>query len=145
MARIEERVEIKRPVGSVFAYTTDASSWPKWQSVILQAAQTSEGPFGIGTTFEGTNRMMGRTMRWTAMAGEYAPDKNWGKRIVSDGMTIQEHMQFDPTEGGTTLILVYEMTASGFLKLLSPIIVGSMRRETRKSLNNLKRILEAEA
>jgi hypothetical protein len=37
------------------------------------------------------------------------------------------------------------MTASGFLKLLSPIIVGSVRRETRKSLNNLKRILEAEA
>jgi uncharacterized protein YndB with AHSA1/START domain len=145
MARIEERVDIKRPVDRVFAYTTDASSWPRWQSVIVEAAQTSEGPFGTGATFEGTNHMMGRTMRWTAKAGEYEPNRSWGKRIVSDGMTIEEHLKFEPTEGGTSFTLVYDMTASGFLKLLSPVIAGYIRRETKKSLGNLKRILEAEA
>lgn len=41
MTRIEESVEIKLPVDKVFAYTTDAKSWPKWQSIIPEAEQTS--------------------------------------------------------------------------------------------------------
>ena len=39
MARIEESIEIKHPVDKVFAYTTDAKNWPKWQSFIPEAEQ----------------------------------------------------------------------------------------------------------
>jgi hypothetical protein len=35
------------------------------------------------------------------------------------------------------------MKVGGFLKLLSPVMAGSMRKETKKSLGNLKSILEA--
>jgi len=66
MGRIEESVEIKRPVDKVFAYTTDAKSWPKWQSFILEAEQTSQGQIGVGATFKGSNRMMGRRVEWAA-------------------------------------------------------------------------------
>ena len=44
MARIEESVEIKRPPDKVFAYTTDARTWTKWQSTFPEAEQTSQGP-----------------------------------------------------------------------------------------------------
>jgi hypothetical protein len=36
------------------------------------------------------------------------------------------------------------MKAGGFLKLLSPVMAGSMRKETKKSLGSLKRIPEAQ-
>ena len=55
MARIEESVEIKRPADKVFAYTTDAKSWTKWQSTFPEAEQTSQGAVGVGTTFKGTD------------------------------------------------------------------------------------------
>ena len=143
MTRIEESIEIKRPVEKVFAYTTDAKNWAKWQSFILEAEQTSQGPMNVGTTFKGVSRMMGRSMRWTAIATEYESNKKWGKNITCGSLAIEEHVTYNPVEGGTTFTILYDMKVGGFLKLLSPVMAGSMRKETKKSLGNLKSILEA--
>jgi uncharacterized membrane protein len=143
MARIEESIEIKCPVDMVFAYTADAKNWPKWQSFIPEAEQTSQGPMNIGTTFKGVSRMMGRSMRWTAIATEYESNKKWGKNITCGTLAIEEHVTYNPVEGGTTFTILYDMKVGGFLKLLSPVTAGSMRKETKKSLGSLKSILEA--
>ena len=143
MARIEESIEIKRPVDKVFAYTTDAKNWPRWQSFMPEAEQTSQGPVNVGTTFKGVSRMMGRSMKWTAIATEYESDKKWGKKITSGSLAIEEHVTYNPAGGGTIFTIVYDMKAGGFLKLLSPLMAGSMRKETKKSLGNLKSNLEA--
>jgi uncharacterized protein YndB with AHSA1/START domain len=144
MARIEESVQIKCPVGKVFAYTTEAKSWPKWQSFIMEAEQTSQGPMGVGTTFEGTNRMMGRTMKWSAKVTEYEPNRTWAKNITCGSVIIEERMTYDPLEGRIKFTIVYDMKVGGFLKLFSPMVVSSTRKETKKSLSNLKTILEAQ-
>ena len=85
MARIEESVEIKRPVDKVFAFTTDAKSWPKWQSAFSDAEQTSQGPVGVGTTFKATFHMMGLSMKWTAKAMEYELNRKFGKNMTCGG------------------------------------------------------------
>ena len=143
MARIEESIKIKRPVDKVFAYTTDAKNWPRWQSFMPEAEQTSQGTVNVGTTFKGVSRMMGRSMKWTAIATEYESDKKWGKKITSGSLAIEEHVTYNPAGGGTIFTVVYDMKAGGFLKLLSPLMAGSMRKETKKSLGNLKSNLEA--
>ena len=53
MRRIEESIEIKSPVDKVFAYTTDAKNWPKWQSFLPEAQQTSRTVTHIGLTIKG--------------------------------------------------------------------------------------------
>jgi len=143
MARIEESIEIKCPVDKVFAYTTDAKNWPKWLSFMPEAEQTSQGPVNIGTTFKGVSRMMGRSMRWTAIATEYESNKKWGKNITCGSLAIEEHVTYNPVERGTTFTILYDMKVGGFLKLLLPVMAGSMRKETKKSFGNLKSILEA--
>jgi len=145
MARIEESMEIKRPADKVFAYTTEAKSWPKWQSFIMEAEQTSQGEIGVGTTFKGTNRMMGLSMKWAAKVTEYEPNRKWAKSITCGSMIIEEHVTYAPIEGGIEFTIVYDMKVGGFLKLFSPMVVSSMRKETKKSLSNLKSILEAQA
>ena len=143
MAKIEESIEIKRPVDEVFAYTTDAKSWPKWQSMLPEAEQTSPGEVGVGTTFKGVVRLMGLRMKWTATATEYEPDKCWGKTITSGGVVNKERMICEPLEGRTKFTIMYDMNVGGFIKLFSTMIVCSMRRETKKSLGNLRKVLEA--
>lgn len=145
MARIEESVEIKRPADKVFAYTTDAKSWPKWHGTMPEAEQTSQGQVGVGTTFKGKNRMMGQTSKWTAKVTEYDPYKRWGKIIDSGSVIIDDKLIFDPTEGGTRFTMVYDVKVGGFLKLLSPMIINSMRKQLKIDLINLKSILEAQA
>ena len=143
MARIEESIEIKRPVDKVFAYTTDAKNWPKWLSFMPEAEQTSQGPVNIGTTFKGVGRMMGRSMGWTAIVTEYESNKKWGKNITCGSLAIEEHVTYNPVKRGTTFTILYDMKVGGFLKLLLPVMAGSMRKETKKSFGNLKSILEA--
>ncbi len=143
MARIEESIEIKRPVDKVFTYTTDAKNWPKWQSFIPEAEQTSPGPMDIGSTFKGVSRMMGRSMEWTAVATEYESNKKWGKKITSGNVAIEEKVTYRPVESGTIFTIAYDMKVGGLLKLMSSVMAGSMRKETHKSLGNLKNILEA--
>ena len=144
MARIEESVEIKRPADRVFAYTTDAKSWPKWQSTIPEAEQTSQGPVGVGTTFKGTIHMMGLSMKWTAKATEYEPNKKFGKTITCGSLTNEQHNTYDPIEGGTKFTIVYNMKIGGLMKLISPMIVSSTRKALKKALGNLKGVLEAQ-
>ena len=145
MARIEESVEIKYPADKVFTYTTDAKSWPKWHKTMPEAEQTSQGQFGVGTTFKGKNRMMGLTSKWTAKLMEYDPPKMWGKIIDSGSVIIDDKLIFNPTEGGTRFTMVYDVKVSGILKLLSWMINSSMRKQLKIDLINLKNILESQA
>ena len=144
MSRIEEGIEINCPVDKAFAFTTNAGNWNKWQVIIPEAEQTSPGPVGVGTTFRGTNRMMGRTMQWTASTTEYEPPKKFGKKITSGSVLIEQHNTYVPTERGLKFTIAYNVKVNGFLKLISPIMVSTMRKELKKSLVNLKQILEAQ-
>jgi uncharacterized membrane protein len=143
MAKIEESIDIRRPVEQVFGYTTDAKSWPKWNSVIVEAEQTSPGPVTVGTTFRGKSRLMGRTMPWTAKATELEVNRIYGKNIDSGSVIIEQHNTYQPVQGGTRITILYDMKVGGLLKIMSPMMTGSMRKELKKSLGNLKGVLEA--
>ncbi len=144
MARIEESVEIKRPADKVFAYTTDAKTWTKWQSTFPDAEQTSQGPVGVGTTFRGSIHMMGLTMKWTAKAMEYEPNKRFGKNIICGSITNEQRNTYEPTKEGTRFTIVYNMKVGGLMKLFSPMIVSSTRKALKQALGNLKSNLEAQ-
>jgi len=144
MARIEESVDIKQPVEKVFAYQTEAKNWPKWWSFIPEAEQTSQGPMGVGTTFKGTSRLLGLRMKWVGKTTEYELNRKWAKNITTGSIVIEERPTFDPIEMGTRLTIVFDIKVGGLMKLFSPMIVSSMRKETKKSLSNLKSILEAQ-
>lgn len=142
MARIEESVEIKCPVERVFTYTTDAKTWSRWQSIIPEAEQTSQGAVGESATFKGIARLMGLSMKWTAEVTEYEKNKYFGKNITSAGMFIEQHNTYDPIGGGVRFTIRYDIRVRWFFKLFLPVMVSSMRKELKKSLGSLKSILE---
>ncbi len=145
MARIEESIEISRPAETVFNYTTDAKSWPKWQTILPQAEQTSPGPVAAGTTFKGIVRMMGLTMKWTAKTTEHVPYTKYGKTITSMALINEQHNSYRPVGGGTRFTIVYDLRMRGIFKLMSAMLVSRMKKELRKSLENLKGVLEAQS
>jgi hypothetical protein len=143
MTQIEEGIEIRCPVEKVFALTTDAARWSTWHTAIPEAEQTSGGPVGVGTTFRGTTRLMGRSMPWTATVTEYDANNKFVKNIDSGSVFIEQHNLYAPTPDGTKFTMMYDMKFSGCIRLLSPLIVRSMRKEMKNSLIKMKGILEA--
>lgn len=85
---------------------------------------------------------MGRTMQWTGRATECEPPSKFGKNIPPDRYSSNS-TTYAPTAGGTKFSLTYDV--NGFLKVLDPMMVSSMRKEVQKSLINLKQIVESES
>ena len=51
--RVEESVEINRPVEEVFSYAADPEHFPEWSGIILEAHKEKPGPPAEGERFLG--------------------------------------------------------------------------------------------
>ncbi len=49
--RIEESIEINRPVENVFAYVSDVNHLPQWAGTTIEVKDAPEGPLHDGATF----------------------------------------------------------------------------------------------
>jgi uncharacterized protein YndB with AHSA1/START domain len=145
MPSFQESITIKCPVEKVFAYAIQVKHWPDWQTVVREAEQTSQGPWGVGTTAKGVSHMMGLTSKWTVRITEYEPNRRYVKQFISPGVVMVEQVAYDPAGDGMKLSITYDISAHGFMKLFESMIVSSMHKETAKSLAKLKGILEAQA
>ena len=88
--------------------------------------------------------MLGLNMKWTGRATQYELNKHWSKDITCGPMFIAEHVTYDPAGADVKFTIAYDMKFGALFRLFSPLIVSSMRRETKKSLGNLKTILETQ-
>jgi uncharacterized protein YndB with AHSA1/START domain len=61
MTRFQQSVVINRPPEQVFAFVSDLENDPQWTPGAVMR-RTSEGPLGVGTTFQQHDRFMGRRM-----------------------------------------------------------------------------------
>jgi uncharacterized membrane protein len=145
LSKIQESIEIQRPVDQVFPYVTDMMNLPKWVSSMQEVEQTSLGPMGVGTTLKGVYKIMGSRMAWTSRVTAYEPNKKWGESISMGGMLSEELLTFDPITGGTKFNLLFDTKVGGFLKLLAPLMTSSMRKQTKADLIKLKGILESQS
>jgi hypothetical protein len=142
--RITTSVEIKRSVDKVFAYVTNMDNLPKWVPEMVEVEQTSPGPMGIGTTLKGVYKVMGSRMPWTSKVTEYEMNKKCGENISSGNMTSSELLTFDPTVVGTKFTMIYDMKVGGLLKILSPLMTSTMRKQNKVNFAKLKEILETQ-
>ncbi len=60
MIEIEKSAVINRPVEEVFAYVTDVENEPQWISEVAEVRKTSDGPMGVGSTYDNIVHFLGR-------------------------------------------------------------------------------------
>lgn len=142
MAKNEEIVMVDRPVEEVWKFLADISkSGPKIDPTLLEMKQTSEGPIGVGTTFESRHPKVVYYLR----ISEFEPNRKYTEEFSAGpmkGSTITLGME--DMEGKTRLYCTFGLKLSGFYKLIGPIAARSARREILAGLKNVKRILESE-
>jgi len=144
MAKIEKSVVIDRPVEDVWQFITYVPNFTKWDKGVIEARQTSTGPFGVGATFEAKTQEFGLLKMRVV---QYEPNQRYAYQFMSAphqrGSTTTFAME--AIEVKSRLTLTFDLRIVGIYKLLGPFIVRRMRRSERDSLDNLKRILESEA
>jgi len=144
MPRSVVSVAIKRPVEDVFAVLSDPTNTPKWNSTLLSAKKTSDGPTGVGTTVQSTGKMFGRQLKTEFTVTEFEVNRRYA---VTSTKPFPLTMTFalEPTTGGTRVDLTADVEPGGFFKIVGPLMVRMGERQNRTNLENLRHMLEAKA
>ena len=80
-----QSVVIERPLEEVFAFVADRENDALWAPVVTQTRKTSEGPLGVGTTYEQSGRFLGRNLEMIFEVTEYEPNRKIGLRLTTSG------------------------------------------------------------
>ena len=145
MPRVESSIVINRPPEEVFAFLSDKDNDPLWQSGVVEASKTSEGPWAVGSTGRNVNRFLGRQIESTWEITEYELNKKVSFKSTSGPMPYQGSWTLEPVENGTRYTVVFYAEIGGLFKLAEPLVLGMAKRQMETDLGNVKDLLEAQA
>jgi uncharacterized protein YndB with AHSA1/START domain len=145
MTQVEASTVIDRPVEAVFAFVADLENNPRWESNFLEVRRLSGEPSGVGAAYECVLRLPGQRVTSRIEVTELVPNRRIsfrGDRPASARPVGS--ITFEPAGAGTRVTTLPRPQFRGPLRLLAPLMAGSIRRSNERHLANLKALLEAD-
>jgi carbon monoxide dehydrogenase subunit G len=144
MIRVEGNVEINRPIEQVWSFLTNIDNASKWDTGIIEAKKTSDGPVGLGTTLDAVTESRNKRRIMKVKVTEYDLYKKVAWTIADAGFgTGKTIYKFESVGGGTILSKISEVELKPLLKLLTPILRRRFNEsEIKLDLENIKHNVE---
>jgi carbon monoxide dehydrogenase subunit G len=144
MARAEHTVVVERPPEEVFAFLTDVSNVPEWQSGAM-AVREVDGGLDVGATYIQELKFLGKRFQTTIEVTELEPARRFSLRTRSGPIPFQVRHTLEPTEGGdaTRLRVELEGDPGGLFKLAESLVMRNVQRELEGDFARLKELVEA--
>jgi uncharacterized protein YndB with AHSA1/START domain len=143
-ARFKQSVVINRPVDQVFAYVSDLENDPPWTGA-AELRRTSQGPIGVGTTYQQRDRILGRPLDLALEVVGYQPNHKITLKTTSGLLSFAGSRIFEPVgDAATRVTFTGGGRAHGVFKLAEPLLVAAGQRRLRTQFRNLKDLLEAQ-
>jgi uncharacterized membrane protein len=143
MFTVERSISINRPRQEVYDFTADPSNLPKWQSQILSAEWSSEGPHGVGSTCRSVALFMGREMEITSQITMMDPPNQQAFKTVGGPVPTEGGFKFDQDGNGTKITMFGRLDPGGFLKLVEGMAKKQIENQFVTNLEALKHLLES--
>ena len=143
MVRITSAISIKRKPEQVFAYLSNFENNPKWQSGMVKARFTSEPPLAIGSTYTQEAKFMGRQVHSNFTVSDYEPGRLVKISTTSGSFPITVTRIVEPAEDGCLVRAIVEGDATGFIKVVEPLMQLMVKRSVDGDYRRLKELLES--
>jgi carbon monoxide dehydrogenase subunit G len=133
-------IEIQAPVERVFDYVSDARNEPEWLPGAKAVEKVTPEGVGLGTRFDGTYARAGRvSIEIVVFDRPHRVTFRAHSRIVDFDDAIELR------EGGLGTRLTARMAAQpqGLMRLMTPLMANTMRKQFEANWTYLKRALEA--
>ncbi len=143
--RYEITVEIERPVEDVWAFMSETFNMPRLRGQSLTFRQTSPGPVGVGTSYEGRAMVLGFETLVTGSIIEWDPPHATAAVVHARPLrsfTLRE--TFEPSAVGTRLTRSFDLELRLPLKIIWPVIGPLVVRRWRDATRNIKVLMESE-
>ncbi|HNB41870.1 MAG TPA: SRPBCC family protein [Anaerolineales bacterium] len=142
MIQYEVSVHINQPVEKVFAYLADARNLRNWQADLIENESLTEGPIRVGSRFREVRQTGPRKSNIQAEITAFEPNKRFAtKTVVGPQVTVQ--YAFNAEQGGTKITYQFSLQTSGFMRLMEPLMAGSIKQGAEADFQKLKQILES--
>jgi len=141
MIQREVTIHINRPVEQVFTFLADSKNLRSWQSNLVENEQLTEGPLRVGSRFREVRRTGPRNSEIQAEITVFEPNKCFATKTLTKPQVTVSYT-FDEENGGTRITYKFIMITSGFMRLLEPLIAGSMKKDSDSDFEKLKHMLE---
>ena len=141
MIQHEVTIHLNRPVEQVFAFLMDTGKLSTWQSNLIKMEQLTEGPLRAGSRFREVRRLGRRDSEIQGEITVFEPNKRFETKTITKPQVTVSY-SFEAENGGTRLKHKFVMLTSGLMRLLEPLIAGSIKKESESDFETLKRVLE---
>jgi carbon monoxide dehydrogenase subunit G len=133
--RAEVVVDIARTPEEVYAFLTDVSNLPKWQSGVHSARRE-------GSQIHESRHMLGRELQTTLEIEEEQSPHVFALRAVNSPVPFTVRHELEPTGGGTRLTVTGEGDAGMLPGFAAGIMARRAEKQFKKDFERLKRLLE---
>lgn len=130
-------VEVRAPANEVFTYLSNVENNPEWQSGMVSAQWTSEGPMGVGSTYDQVATFLGRRIESTFVVEVFESGRMFRASSTGGSFPITFTRMVEPAEAGARVSAVITGEASGFFKVAEPLL----RRMAQRSVDGDYRAL----
>jgi uncharacterized membrane protein len=140
--RITASVNIRRPVGEVFAFAGDYENDPLWRSGVVEMRYETPGALRAGARTREIMRFPGGCVTTIAEIVECERDRKTAFESRGGPVPVWGGRTFEPVDGGTRFTYELSMRPGGPWALLSPVLATMLRRRAARDLRKLKTLLE---
>ena len=137
---IEFRVAV--PPEQVFALLGDLTRAPEWVPDLVSVEKLGSGPVGVGTRYHEVVKMGSQTSEAELEVTDYDPPRLFAHKGRGGPSTFTGRFVLEPDGDGTRVTHEYTVKLSGFAKLMTPFVVGWVRKNTEAASANVRRVLE---
>jgi carbon monoxide dehydrogenase subunit G len=121
---------------------TNPANHPKYSRITESGEWTSEGPPGVGSTYLGTGKVLGRKIESTNEITKWDPPNQYGYKSVGGSIPFDTTYTFESSENGTQLSVYAQLEIGGFFKMAEGLAGRQASKQLDADFEALKRFLE---
>ncbi len=145
MIEVNESIEVDKPPAEVFAFWSDWSNNPTWQTGMESCTWTSEPPLRLGSTYDQRASFLGRPVVSSFEVVEYEPDTMVRIKTTKGTFPLDITRRVSPRpNGGTILTATIRGGPEGVMRLLDPLTRRMVARSIGQDYQRLKQLLDGE-
>jgi len=143
MIEFSVETEIARTPEEVFAYVAEPSKLASWQTNTVSVTQEGDGPLGLGTRLREVHRAPGgKELESLVEVSEFDPPRVFALRMLEGPLPIDGRITLEPAGAGTHMTFHCSGRPRGAMRLASPLLQRTVRRQFAEHCANLKRVME---
>jgi hypothetical protein len=124
-----------------WAYVTDVTNDPAWLPNIIEGTETSEGLIGTGTVWHARFKPAMGISEGLHARGDVRADR---RQVMGDIGPMHRTLTYllEQSDAGTTFTRHVQISVSGWMKIMSPMMGMMLPKQNQDFPANLKRALE---